>query len=139
MTLLDAHIGFAGTQAGALDPSRTDESHQRDVEDAMALWVSLSDRLEQASARKLAAAGGEWREEDARSLIPAYQHWYAGASKTREHIRALRERGIRPQGMSEFMRAFLRARIMAVDFDAILESLNRPDDPSRWTPLEDFL
>lgn len=128
MTLLDAHITSLGTEVGALDAGRTDESHQRDVEDAMALWVSLSDRLEQASARKRAAAGGEWREEDARSLIPAYQHWYAGAMKTREHIRALRERGIRPQGMSEFMRAYLRARMMAVDFDTILASLQRLED-----------
>ncbi|CAA9420996.1 MAG: hypothetical protein AVDCRST_MAG64-2925, partial [uncultured Phycisphaerae bacterium] len=60
MTLLDAHISFAGTQAGALDPSRTDESHQRDVEDAMALWVSLFQRLEHVAERKLAAAAGEW-------------------------------------------------------------------------------
>lgn len=138
MTLLDAHIGFAGTQAGALDPNGTGESHQRDVEDAIALWVLLFDRLEQAGERTRVAVG-EWREADAREMIPAYQHWYAGATKTREHIQALRERGVRPEGMSEFMRAYMRARMMAVDFDAILESLRRPDDPKRWTPLEDFL
>lgn len=139
MTLLDAHIDFAGAQAGALDASRTDASHQRDVEDAMALWVLLFQRLERALERQQDAAGGEWRENDARAMVPAYTHWYQGATKTREHVRALRARGICLQGMSEFMRAYLRARIMSVEFEAVMESLRRPDDPSRRIPLEDFL
>ena len=136
MTLLDAHIDFTGAQVRALDANRTDESLQRDVEDAIALWISLFDRLEQAAERKRAAAAGEWREADARSMIPAYRQWYTGATKTLEHIRALKKRGVRAQGLSEFMRAYMRAHMMAVDFDVILASLRRLEERDNLRPRE---
>jgi hypothetical protein len=136
MSLLDAHIAFLGGQVDALDPSRAPELFRGDIEDAVALSLSFFERLEQAAVRKHSAAG-EWREDNARSMIPAYKDWYAAATKTLEHVRALKSRGVIIQRTPDFMHAYLRARMMAVEFESIHAALMGPDGTARTIRLED--
>lgn len=110
-----------------------------DVSEMAALAVHLLERIEAAAARKQPAAGG-WDEAAAREFVPLFRQWFDYATTVNDVRRATKEHGFDVEGAEEFLRAMNRAKVMALDFEPLTESLKRVGrGESRGRPLQEVM
>jgi hypothetical protein len=112
----------------------------RDVEDAVAFAIQLKERIDRMAECDPKLRRGKWTEEAARVYVPWYQRWYEHAGLILGAVRGLKKQGYMVVGTAAFMKAYLRAKLFAVDFEETLAALKRIEaGQSGGIPLEEAI
>jgi hypothetical protein len=94
-----------------------------DVTEMVALALHLLDRIESAAAKEQPV--DRWDESAARRFIPLFRQWFDYATAVNEARRASEEHGYAVDDSARFLHALNRAKMMARDFDSLVESQRR--------------
>lgn len=110
-----------------------------DVAEMTALAVHLMERIEGLAGRKQPVTRG-WDEGAAREFIPLFQQWLEYATVVKNARLACRDHGYAVEGADDFLHAYNRAKLMARDFDTVVESVNRVErGEGRGRPLREIV
>lgn len=125
-TFLASEIEHLREQAtrGPGDPSVTVDwtARSRDAADLAAVAVVLLDRIDATAARRHPPT---WDEATARREIPLYRAWFDLATAVKDLRSACAAHGAPVEGGDDFYHAYNRAKMMATDFDSLVESNRR--------------
>jgi uncharacterized protein YukE len=110
-----------------------------DASEMAALAVHLLARVDAAAAKKQPAGGG-WDEAAARAFVPLFRQWLEYATRVDQARRACKQHGYTVEGADAFLHALNRARIMAVDFESVVEAHRRLErGEARGRPLQEVV
>jgi hypothetical protein len=101
-----------------------------EVEDAMTLSLAMLARIDRWAQADPALRPQVWTREAARRHVPAYQQWYGSASLILGTIKRVKTMGMPVAGAEQFVREYLRAKLVAVDFERNAELLERAGNGS---------
>jgi hypothetical protein len=138
--LLDSHLDHFATQLKSLGATVDGKAvHQLDLEDAVALAVSLFDLIDQ-HAEKVCGTGADWKEDEARAMVPIYMHWFDVAQKLKSVIQdAKAATGSLVANYGDFAHRLNRAKI-ARDFESNLAQSKALEAGTLKTrPLEEVM
>ena len=103
-----------------------------------AMAVHLLMRIEAAASRRQPSEPGMWDESAAREFLPLFRDWFEYASGVRDIRAACKSHGYPVEGAEDFLHAYNRAKMMALDFDALVASVRGIEQGScRGRPLEE--
>ena len=125
---LSDQLAFFGRQARSAEAWKGEHDAAmicRDVEDAVAIAVQLVERIDRMAECDPRLRAGKWDEVAAKSYVPWYQRWYEHAGEIVAAVKRLKKQGYIVVGTDRFMKAYLRAKLFAVDFDKTLEAMKR--------------
>src|SRR5262249_25716228 len=108
--------------------------------DAVAIAVQLVERIDRMAECDPRLRAGKWDEAAAKSYVPWYQRWYEHAGEIVAAVKRLKKQGYIVVGTDRYMKAYLQAKLFAVDFDKTLEAMKQVEGgQTSGIPLERVL